>query len=134
MNHLQQVIDNAWESRDRWDSHTVSAEIREAIEHTIDLLDDGGVRVSEQDSSGEWITQEWLKKAVLLYFKQHGNQLINGGTSNYYDKVPLKFTTWGENMFHKAGIRVVPPATVRKGAYIAPKVVLMPSYVNIGAY
>ncbi|MDX8414378.1 MAG: 2,3,4,5-tetrahydropyridine-2,6-dicarboxylate N-succinyltransferase [Mariprofundales bacterium] len=134
MNHLQQVIETAWESRDTWNSRDVSAEIREAIEHTIELLDDGGVRVSERNSEGNWITQEWLKKAVLLYFKQHNNVLINGGVSNYFDKVPLKFATWGEEMFQKAGMRVVPPATVRKGAYIAPKVVLMPSYVNIGAY
>jgi len=134
MNHLQQVIESAWESRDTWGSRDVTAEIREAIEHTIELLDDGGVRVCERDGEGNWITQEWLKKAVLLFFKLHDNVLINGGVSNYFDKVPLKFATWGEDMFRKAGMRVVPPATVRKGAYIAPKVVLMPSYVNIGAY
>ncbi len=134
MNHLQQVIENAWERRDAWDNRDVTAEVREAIEHTIDLLDDGGVRVAERDAEGNWVTQAWLKKAVLLFFKLHDNVLINGGVSNYYDKVPLKFATWGEQMFRKAGMRVVPPATVRKGAYIAPKVVLMPSYVNIGAY
>jgi len=134
MNHLQQVIEAAWESRESWSSRDVSAEIREAIEHAINLLDDGGVRVSERDAEGNWVTQQWLKKAVLLFFKLHDNQLINGGVSNYYDKVPLKFATWGEQMFNKAGMRVVPPATVRKGAYIGPKVVLMPSYVNIGAY
>ncbi len=134
MNHLQQVIEEAWASRDAWTPRDASAEVREAIEHAITLLDDGGVRVSERDSEGNWVTQEWLKKAVLLFFKLHDNQLINGGISNYYDKVPLKFASWGEQMFRKAGIRVVPPATVRKGAYIAPRVVLMPSYVNIGAY
>ncbi|RMH50772.1 MAG: 2,3,4,5-tetrahydropyridine-2,6-dicarboxylate N-succinyltransferase [Zetaproteobacteria bacterium] len=134
MNHLQQVIETAWERRDAWTARNVDAETREAIEHTITLLDDGGVRVCERDGEGRWVTQQWLKKAVLLYFKLRDNQLINGGISNYFDKVPLKFASWGEQMFRKASIRVVPPATVRKGAYIAPRVVLMPSYVNIGAW
>ncbi|RMG93129.1 MAG: 2,3,4,5-tetrahydropyridine-2,6-dicarboxylate N-succinyltransferase [Zetaproteobacteria bacterium] len=134
MNHLQQVIEQAWETRQQWDMRSASAETREAVEHAIQLLDDGGVRVAEKDDDGRWVTNEWLKKAVLLFFKLHDNQLINGGVSNYYDKVPLKFATWGEQMFRKAGIRVVPPATVRKGSFIAPKCVLMPSYVNIGAY
>jgi len=134
MSHLQNIIEQAWNSRDQWDTRSASTEVREAVEHTIQLLDDGGVRVAEKDDDGNWTTHEWLKKAVLLYFKLHDNQLINGGASNYYDKVPLKFASWGEDMFRRGGMRVVPPATVRKGAYIAPKVVLMPSYVNIGAY
>jgi len=134
MNHLQEVIEKAWDSRDAWTAKDAEAEVREAVEHSIQLLDDGGVRVAERDESGTWITNEWLKKAVLLFFKLHDNQVINGGVSNYYDKVPLKFANWGEDMFRKAGIRVVPPAMVRKGSYIASKAVLMPSYVNIGAY
>jgi len=134
MNHLQQVIENAWETRAEWDMHSTPGKTRDAVEHTIQLLDDGGVRVAEKDRDGAWVTQEWLKKAVLLFFKLHDNQVVSGGNTNYFDKVPQKFVGWGEQMFHKAGVRVVPPATVRKGAYIAPKVVLMPSYVNIGAY
>jgi 2,3,4,5-tetrahydropyridine-2-carboxylate N-succinyltransferase len=134
MFHLQQVIESAWDTRDQWSMRDVDAEARDGIERAVQLLDDGGVRVAEKDADGNWITQEWLKKAVLLYFKLHDNQLINGGVSNYYDKIPLKFANWGEQMFRAAGIRVVPPAAVRKGAYIAPKAVLMPSYVNIGAY
>jgi len=134
MNHLQQVIDKAWETRAEWDARSATCEVRDAVEHTIQLLDDGGVRVAEKDESGNWVTHEWLKKAVLLFFKLHDNQVIHGGDTNYYDKVPLKFANWGESEFRKAGIRVVPPATVRKGAYIAPKAVLMPSYVNIGGY
>jgi len=134
VNHLQKVIENAWDSRAEWDMRSAAAETRDAVEHTIQLLDDGGVRVAEKDASGNWITQEWLKKGVLLYFKLHDNQVISGGGTNYYDKVPQKFAGWGEDMFRKGGMRVVPPATVRKGAYIAPKTVLMPSYVNIGAY
>ncbi|HKJ83673.1 MAG TPA: 2,3,4,5-tetrahydropyridine-2,6-dicarboxylate N-succinyltransferase [Mariprofundaceae bacterium] len=134
MNHLQRVIESAWETRNEWTAKDVQPEVRDGVEHAIQLMDDGGVRVAERSDDGQWVTQEWLKKAVLLYFKLHDNQLINGGASNYYDKVPLKFASWGEQMFKEAGIRVVPPATVRKGAYIAPKAVLMPSYVNIGAY
>ena len=134
MNHLQSVIENAWDSKDEWDMRSATAETRDAVEHTIQLLDDGGVRVAEKDENGTWVTQEWLKKGVLLYFKLHDNQVINGGGTNYYDKVPQKFANWGEDMFRKGGMRVVPPASVRKGAYIAPKTVLMPSYVNIGAY
>ncbi|MBN4073324.1 2,3,4,5-tetrahydropyridine-2,6-dicarboxylate N-succinyltransferase [Mariprofundus ferrooxydans] len=134
MNHLQQVIESAWDSKAEWDMHSATAEVREAVEHSIQLLDDGGVRVAERDADGNWITQEWLKKAVLLFFKLHDNQVISGGGTNYFDKVPQKFSNWGEDMFRKGGMRVVPPATVRKGVYIAPKVVLMPSYVNIGAY
>ncbi len=134
MNHLQRVIESAWDNRDAWDMRSATAEIRDAVEHTIQLLDDGGVRVAEKDEHNNWITHEWLKKAVLLYFKLHDNQVINAGDTNYYDKVPQKFANWGEDMFRKGGMRVVPPATVRKGSYIAPKTVLMPSYVNIGAY
>jgi len=134
VNHLQRVIESAWETRNEWTAKDVQPEVRDGVEHAIQLMDDGGVRVAERSDDGQWVTQEWLKKAVLLYFKLHDNQLINGGASNYYDKVPLKFASWGEQMFKEAGIRVVPPATVRKGAYIAPKAVLMPSYVNIGAY
>jgi len=134
MSHLQQMIEQAWDSRDVWTAGDVSTEARDAIEKAVTLLGEGGVRVAERDGNGSWQVNEWLKKAVLLYFKLHDNQVINGGASNYYDKVPLKFATWGEDMFRKGGMRVVPSATVRKGAYIAPKVVLMPSYVNIGAY
>ena len=134
MNHLEQIIDSAWESRGDWNASNASSEVRKAVEQAIQLLDDGGVRVAERDDDGNWVVQQWLKKAVLLFFKLHDNHVIHGGGCNYFDKVPLKFANWGEQMFREAGIRVVPPATVRKGAYIAPKAVLMPSYVNIGAY
>ncbi len=134
MSHLQEVIEEAWAQRESWSADQGAEAFRGAIEKAITLLDDGGVRVAERDVDGRWVTNEWLKKAVLLYFKLNANKVISSGVSNYYDKVPLKFASWGENMFRKGGIRVVPPATVRKGAYIAPKVVLMPSYVNIGAY
>ncbi len=135
MNHLRQVIEEAWNKRDAWHPGNNNADtFPGSIEQAISLLDDGGVRVAERDDNGHWITNAWLKKAVLLYFKLNENKVINGGVSNYYDKVPLKFANWGEDMFRGGGMRVVPPATVRRGAYIAPRVVLMPSYVNIGAY
>ncbi len=134
MSHLQRVIEDAWDTRDAWRSADTADAFPRGIEKAITLLDEGGVRVAERDNNGRWVTNEWLKKAVLLYFKLNDNKVINGGVSNYYDKVPLKFANWGEDMFRAGGMRVVPPATVRRGAYIAPRVVLMPSYVNIGAY
>jgi len=134
MSHLQEIIEKAWDTREAWNAQDVDSEMREAVEKTITLLGEGGVRVAEKDADGNWVTQQWLKKAVLLYFKLHDNEVMRSGDATYFDKVPLKFAKWGEQMFRQAGIRVVPPATVRKGAYIAPKAVLMPSYVNIGAY
>lgn len=134
MNHLQQVIESAWETRASWSAGNVSAETRDAIEQAVTLLGEGGVRVAERQADGQWVTREWLKKAVLLYFKLHDNRLMRAGDASFFDKVPLKFSGWGESEFRQAGIRVVPPATVRRGAYIAAKAVLMPCYVNIGAY
>jgi len=134
MNHLQEVIDQAWETRNDWDMHSVDTGIREAVIRTVELLDDGGIRVAEKGADGVWKTNEWLKKAVLLFFKLHDNEVTHGAGTTYFDKVPQKFAHWGEDMFRKGGMRVVPPATVRKGSYIGNKVVLMPSYVNIGAY
>ncbi|MFQ5582621.1 MAG: 2,3,4,5-tetrahydropyridine-2,6-dicarboxylate N-succinyltransferase [Mariprofundaceae bacterium] len=134
MSHLQQIIEKAWDTRDAWSAQDVDTEAREAIEKTVTLLGEGGVRVAEKSDDGQWVTQEWLKKTVLLYFKLHDNEIMRSGDATYFDKVPLKFANWGEQMFRQAGVRIVPPATVRKGAYIAPKAVLMPCYVNIGAY
>lgn len=134
MSHLQEIIEKAWDTRDGWNANEVDTETREAIEKTVTLLGEGGVRVAEKGDDDRWVTQEWLKKAVLLYFKLHDNEIMRSGDATYFDKVPLKFANWGEQMFRQAGVRVVPPATVRKGAFIAPKAVLMPSYVNIGAY
>lgn len=133
MQHLQQVINQAWETRQEWNAGNASHEICDAVEQCINLLDEGGIRVSEK-IDGQWVVNEWLKKAVLLFFKLHDNEVIHGGDCNYFDKVPLKFANWGKSEFIKSGIRVVPPATVRKGAFIANKAILMPSYVNIGAY
>ncbi|MFQ5356193.1 MAG: 2,3,4,5-tetrahydropyridine-2,6-dicarboxylate N-succinyltransferase [Mariprofundaceae bacterium] len=134
MHHLQKIIEQAWQTRDDWSAAEAAPDIRDAVEKSITLLGEGGIRVAEKNDAGIWQVNEWLKKAVLLYFKLHDNQLMRSGDATYFDKVPLKFSNWGEQMFRQAGIRVVPPATVRRGAFIAPKVVLMPCYINIGAF
>jgi 2,3,4,5-tetrahydropyridine-2-carboxylate N-succinyltransferase len=107
--------------------------LRTAVETAIGMLDTGALRVAEKRGS-EWHVHQWLKKAVLLSFRLAPNTALAAGGLNFYDKVPLKFAGWDETRFAAAGARVVPPATVRRGAFVAPNVVLMPSYVNIGAY
>lgn len=131
---LKTVIEAAWEDRAKLSPNT-GGDRREAIETALAGLDDGTFRVAEKQGS-EWIVHQWLKKAVLLGFRIEGNTPMSGGPSgaHFYDKVPTKFEGWSEADFSKAGVRVVPPATVRRGAFIAPGAVLMPSYVNIGAY
>lgn len=131
---LAATIDAAWESRAEIGVNTKGA-VRDAVEQVIELLDSGQARVAEK-IDGEWVTHQWLKKAVLLSFRLSDNQIIANGPGEgvFWDKVPSKFEGWGENRFRAAGFRVVPPAAARRGAYIAPNVVLMPSYTNIGAY
>ncbi|MFL6649611.1 MAG: 2,3,4,5-tetrahydropyridine-2,6-dicarboxylate N-succinyltransferase [Sulfurifustaceae bacterium] len=133
MNNLDKIINDAFEDRAKLSPKKASAKIKKAVDKAIALLDGGQARVAEK-RDGQWVVNEWLKKAVLLYFRLYDNALMRGGATNYWDKVPLKFAGYRPQDFRKAGIRVVPPATVRRGAYIAPNVVLMPSYVNIGAY
>ncbi len=99
----------------------------------LPLLDSGALRVAEK-IDGQWVTHQWLKKAVLLSFRINDNRVIDGAESRYFDKVPMKFADYDEARFQKEGFRVVPPAAVRRGAFIARNTVLMPSYVNIGAY
>jgi 2,3,4,5-tetrahydropyridine-2,6-dicarboxylate N-succinyltransferase len=130
---LQAAIEAAFESRTHITPQNVSAEIRAAVESALALLDAGTLRVA-QKIEGKWRVDEWLKKAVLLSFRIHDNAAMKSGVLNFYDKVPLKFDGWDAARFAGAGVRVVPPATVRRGAFIASNVVLMPSYVNIGAY
>ena len=110
-------------------------EARDAVETAIAGLDDGSFRVASPSESGDWVVHQWLKKAVLLGFRLHPNAVMSGGPQggSFYDKVPSKFEGWTESDFAAAAFRVVPPATVRRGSYIAPNAVLMPSYVNIGA-
>ena len=130
---LRAAIEAGYESRAQLTPKSTSLELRRAVEETIELLDSGALRVAQRDAHG-WRVNEWLKKAVLLSFRINDNVGVAGGALNFYDKVPLKYTGWDGARFAAAGVRVVPPATVRRGAYVASNVVLMPSYVNIGAY
>jgi 2,3,4,5-tetrahydropyridine-2-carboxylate N-succinyltransferase len=130
---LQQPIDDLWEQRDSLSSATGGA-ARQAVEAALDALDQGAVRVAEPTPGG-WRVNQWLKKAVLLSFRLTDSTPMEGaGGAPVFDKVPLKFVGWGENRFRDAGFRAVPGAVVRRSAYIAPGAVLMPSFVNVGAY
>ena len=132
-NHLITAIEAAWEDRA---AVTPGHPVAEAVEAALALLDSGAARVAQPDGNGGWIVNQWLKKAVLLSFRLNDNAVVDGGAASApaYDKVPLKFTGWGENRFREAGFRVVPGAVVRRGAHISKGAVLMPSFVNIGAY
>jgi 2,3,4,5-tetrahydropyridine-2-carboxylate N-succinyltransferase len=132
-NELQATIEAAFESRANITAQNASAEVRAAVETALGLLDAGTLRVAEK-LAGTWRVNEWLKKAVLLSFRIADNAAVRAGALNFYDKVPLKYDGWDAARFAAAGVRVVPPATVRRGAFVASNVVLMPSYVNIGAY
>lgn len=131
MSDLQTRIDKAWEGRATLDRDDPA--LRAAVTEAIHLLDSGLARVAEPSAEG-WMVNQWLKKAVLLYFRLHDNVPIKLGQLDGYDKVPLKFDGWTADEFARQGARIVPPAAVRKGAYIAPGAILMPSYVNIGAH
>jgi 2,3,4,5-tetrahydropyridine-2-carboxylate N-succinyltransferase len=133
---LAALINAAWEDRAELNTET-QGEIREAVDASLSLLDSGEVRVAEPTGDGNWQVNEWLKKAVLLSFRLNDNKLMEGGPGyrgTWWDKVPSKFEGWGANEFEAAGFRAVPPATARRGSYIAKGAVLMPSFVNIGAY
>ena len=133
MSQLQSVIDRAWEQRT--DAAVVkSAEVLEAVEQTIADLNGGRLRVAERQGVGQWTVHQWVKKAVLLSFRQNDNHVMRAGDLSFFDKVETKFAHVSEDAMRETGIRVVPPAVARRGSYIARNVVLMPSYVNIGAY
>lgn len=131
---LQTIVDAAFEDRDRIDVNT-TGDVRDAVEKTLNLLDSGEVRVAEKSSDG-WQVNQWTKKAVLLSFRLNDMTAIDGGPgrATWWDKVPSKFDGWSENTFRSAGFRAVPNCTVRHSAHIAKGVVLMPSFVNLGAY
>jgi 2,3,4,5-tetrahydropyridine-2-carboxylate N-succinyltransferase len=130
---IQQTIDQAWENRAEMTPAKAPAQVKEAVEHVIAELDAGRLRVAEK-KDGEWITHQWLKKAVLLSFRLRDNGIQQGGYTHYFDKVDSKFANFSHDDFAAGGYRVVPPAVARRGAFIARNAVLMPSYVNIGAY
>lgn len=130
---LQAIIESAFDNRDSITPNTVEAEVKQAVEQALELLDKGQARVAEK-ISGEWVVHQWLKKAVLLSFRIRDNEVMEGGETRFYDKVDNKFASYSEQDFKQGGMRVVPPATARKGSYVGKNVVLMPSYTNIGAY
>ncbi len=130
---LKTLIEAAFEARADITPKSVSRELRVALDEALDLLDSGKARVAEK-IEGRWQVHEWLKKAVLLYFRANDNRVIEGSYTRFFDKVPLKYSAWDENALRTSGNRVVPHALVRKGSFIGPNAVLMPSYVNIGAY
>jgi len=131
---LESAIEAAWEARDT--VTPASADVREAVDAALELLDSGKARVAERDASGNWQVNQWLKKAVLLSFRLNDNAVVESGAAGApaFDKVPSKFDGWGENRFRAAGFRVVPGAVARRGSFIGKGAVLMPSFVNIGAY
>jgi len=131
----QSVIEQAWDNRANLSAGDISTEIRNAVSAVIDGLNRGRIRVAERRSIGQWEVNQWVKKAVLLSFRLEDNKVMPaGGFTQFYDKVPSKFENWTEADFIEGGFRVVPPAIARRGSFIGKNAVLMPSYVNIGAY
>ena len=130
---LQSTIDVAWERRTEINA-TNAPDVREAVEQVIAALNGGRLRVAERRGVGEWVVNQWVKKAVLLSFRLTDNQPMHAGDLAFFDKVKTKFSQLDEAEMRASGVRVVPPAVARRGSFIAKNVVLMPSYVNIGAY
>ena len=131
---LQTILDAAWENRANISVQSAPKEVSDAVEHVISELNSGKLRVATRDGVGQWTTHQWIKKAVLLSFRLKDNALIQAGDLGFYDKVPTKFAGMSEAEMKATGVRVVPPAVARRGSHIAKGVILMPSYVNIGAY
>jgi 2,3,4,5-tetrahydropyridine-2-carboxylate N-succinyltransferase len=130
---LKSLIDDAFEHRAEISPGKVPADVSTALEEILDGLNQGRLRVAEK-IDGAWVTHQWLKKAVLLFFRTHDNRVIDGGDTRYFDKVPMRFAGYTDEQFRQAGVRIVPPAVARTGSFIAKNVIMMPSYVNIGAY
>ncbi len=133
MTALSNLIEDAFEQRAELNPQKAPNHIKSAVEETLGMLDSGQIRVAEKIER-QWITYQWIKKAVLLSFRLFDNDVMPGGPSQYFDKVPLKFAEENKAQLQAQGVRVVPPATARRGSYIANNTVLMPSYINIGAY
>jgi 2,3,4,5-tetrahydropyridine-2-carboxylate N-succinyltransferase len=134
MQSIETLIDDAFERRNELGQTEIETHLRPALSQVIGLLESGERRVAEPDGKGGWTVNQWLKKAVLLYFRINGNRVVDGGSALAFDKVPLRFTHGQDSELENLGARVVPGALVRRGAHIAKDAVLMPSYVNIGAY
>ena len=133
MTELKAIIEAAFEDRENITPSAAPADVKQAVSDAIALLNSGEARVAEK-IAGEWVVHQWLKKAVLLYFRLHNNDVMEGAESRFYDKVPLKYADYTAEQFAAEGVRIVPPAAVRTGSYVGKNVVVMPSYVNIGAY
>jgi len=134
MQSIETLINDAFERRHELGSTEIETHLRPAIHKLLGLLESGECRVAEPDGHGGWIVNQWIKKAVLLYFRINANQVVDGGSALAFDKVPLRFAHGNDHELQALGARVVPGALVRRGAHIAKDAVLMPSYVNIGAY
>ncbi len=131
---LQQTIEQAWENRAEFSPKAAPADVRDAVAHVLAELDKGALRVAQKDG-GEWVVNQWIKKAVLLSFRLEDNVVMpSGDAMQFYDKVPTKFANYTAADFAQGGFRVVPPAVARRGSFIGKNVVMMPSFVNIGAY
>ncbi|QDL54577.1 2,3,4,5-tetrahydropyridine-2,6-dicarboxylate N-succinyltransferase [Rhodoferax aquaticus] len=131
---LQSVIEAAWEDRANISVASSSAEVRDAVEHVLNELDAGRLRVATREGVGQWTTHQWIKKAVLLSFRLKDNEVIQSGDLGFYDKVPTKFAGMSAEALKATGVRVVPPAVARRGSFQGKGVILMPSYCNIGSY
>ena len=131
---LQSIIDNAWENRTQYSPASAPKELSDAVEHVIAELNAGRLRVATRDGVGQWTTHQWLKKAVLLSFRLKDNHPVKAGDLGFFDKVQTKFANMDAAQMKASGVRVVPPAVARRGSFIAKGAILMPSYVNIGAY
>jgi 2,3,4,5-tetrahydropyridine-2-carboxylate N-succinyltransferase len=134
MQTLETLIDDAFERRNELAQSEIDTRLHPALEQVLELLESGELRVAQPDGAGGWAVNQWLKKAVLLYFRTRGNRVVDGGSALAFDKVPLRFAHGSDGELETLGARVVPGALVRRGAYIAKDAVLMPSYVNIGAW
>ena len=133
MSDLKNQIETAFENRAAITAQNVDQTTKQAVLTVIDMLNSGKARVAEK-IAGEWVVHQWLKKAVLLYFRINDKQVIAGAESTFFDKVPLKYSNYSHSQFAAEGVRIVPPAAVRTGSFVGKNVVVMPSYVNIGAY
>ena len=133
MTEIQKQIETAFENRMNITPSTVPDDVKQSVLDALAMLNDGSARVAEK-IAGEWVVHQWLKKAVLLSFRIWDNQVIDGAESKFFDKVPLKYTDYDQAMFERDGVRIVPPAAVRTGSFVGKNVVVMPSYVNIGAF
>lgn len=133
MSDLKSLIETAFEQRADITPKTVSAEVKQAVEQVLSMLDNGSARVAEKIAD-KWVVHQWLKKAVLLSFRINDNEVMDGAENRFFDKVPMKYAGYTDAQFRADGVRIVPPAAVRRGSYIGKNVVVMPSYVNIGAY